>query len=85
MNKNEMIQAIYLILKQKMQLPTLEEFHEKARLNEDLYMDSVMMLQLIIHLELDYGLDIPDEAIVPKHFQTVGTLADFLLEQEVVR
>lgn len=84
--KKNVVQAIHDIMKQKMHMPAMDQFHEEARLNEDLYLDSILMLQLIIHLELDYGLDIPDEAIVPKHFKTVGTLADFLLaQQEAVR
>lgn len=82
MTRSEIIKIIHEILKEQLELSAISAFHENARLNEDLYMDSIMVLQLILHLELDLGLDISDEALVPKDFRTVATLADFLLEQQ---
>lgn len=78
MTRDETLQVIYEIMKNKLQLPTLSAFSESSRLNEDLYMDSVMVLQLILHLELDLRLDIPDEILKPNDFHTVATLANFL-------
>jgi aryl carrier protein AsbD len=78
MTRQQLIKSIYEIMEHSLELQTLSAFHEDARLNEDLYMDSVMILQLILHLELDLGLNIPDEILVPKDFKTVGTLASFL-------
>ncbi|MEC2076198.1 petrobactin biosynthesis protein AsbD [Metabacillus fastidiosus] len=82
MTKQEIIDVIYHILEKKLELPTMAAFHEEARLNEDLYMDSIMVLQLILHLELDLGFKIPDEMLIPKEFRTVGSLASFLEEQQ---
>ncbi|MGD6831829.1 petrobactin biosynthesis protein AsbD [Sutcliffiella halmapala] len=82
MTRQEIVQSLHDILQQQMKLPSMEEFHEDARLNEDLYMDSIMILQLILHLEVDLGYDIPDEMLVTKDFRTVGTLADFLEHQQ---
>lgn len=78
MRRDEAMRAIYNILKEKMNIATLSLFGESARLNEDLYLDSVMVLQLILHLELDLGIDIPDDILKPNDFHTVASLADFL-------
>ncbi|UAL49368.1 petrobactin biosynthesis protein AsbD [Sutcliffiella horikoshii] len=78
LSREELYQAVYDILKHKLNIPTWKSFEESARLNEDLYMDSIMILQLILHLELDLGLKIPDYMLVPKDFHTVKSLLDFL-------
>ncbi|KON85548.1 acyl carrier protein [Sporosarcina globispora] len=78
MTREEILQVVYDILQHQLELPSMAAFHEDARLNEDLYMDSIMILQLILHLEVDLGFDIPDEMIVPKDFRTVGSLAELL-------
>ena len=77
MTRQQLIKSIYDILENSLELQTLSSFNEDARLNEDLYMDSIMVLQLILHIELDLGISIPDEVLVPKDFKTVGTLASF--------
>ncbi|KYG91554.1 MULTISPECIES: petrobactin biosynthesis protein AsbD [Metasolibacillus] len=78
MTRQQLIESIYTIMENSLEMQTLSSFHEDARLNEDLYMDSIMVLQLILHIELDIGISIPDEMLVPKDFQTVGTLVSFL-------
>ena len=78
LSREELYQAVYDILKHKLNIPTWKYFEESARLNEDLYMDSIMILQLILHLELDIGINIPDDMLVPKDFHTVKSLLDFL-------
>ncbi|MCC3649492.1 petrobactin biosynthesis protein AsbD [Cytobacillus firmus] len=82
MTRQEILQVIHDILQDQLELPSMKAFHEDARLNEDLYMDSIMILQLILHLEVDMGIDIPDEMLVPKDFRTVGSLADFLKRKQ---
>lgn len=84
MTRHQLIKSIYDIMENSLELQTLSSFNEDARLNEDLYMDSIMVLQLILHIELDLGISIPDEVLVPKDFKTVGTLASFLEKQQKV-
>ncbi|EAZ85427.1 MULTISPECIES: petrobactin biosynthesis protein AsbD [Bacteria] len=84
MTRQQLIKSIYDIMENSLELQTLSSFNEDARLNEDLYMDSIMVLQLILHIELDLGIAIPDEVLVPKDFKTVGTLANFLEKQQKV-
>ncbi|MFJ7183153.1 petrobactin biosynthesis protein AsbD [Lysinibacillus xylanilyticus] len=84
MTRQQLIKSIYDIMENSLELQTLSSFNEDARLNEDLYMDSIMVLQLILHIELDLGISIPDEVLVPKDFKTVGTLASYLEKQQKV-
>ncbi|KRF07124.1 acyl carrier protein [Paenibacillus sp. Soil766] len=72
MDKLRVIMATKLLLTQ---LPILEESH---RLNEDLRIDSVMMMQLLVWIEVEFGLGIPEEEVDPRVFHTVGTLLDFM-------
>ncbi len=81
MNKTEIIQAIYNVLNEHMMIPQIDAFSESARLNQDLYLDSVLVLELILALETELGLDIPDEALTQDDFDTVTSLADFLLSK----
>lgn len=78
MTKTEIVQIIHQVLEQKMAIPYLSAFSPFARLNEDLYLDSVMVLQLLLHLELDHGFTIPDEALAKEDFETIDTLASML-------
>lgn len=82
MTRQEIVQVLHDIMQHHLKLPSMEAFCEDARLNEDLYMDSIMILQMILHLEVDLGFEIPDEMLVSKDFQTVGSLADFLEQQQ---
>ena len=47
-----------------------------AQIKKDLGADSVDILQLLMRLEDDYGIVIPDEKLA--HFETVGDVVNFL-------
>ena len=55
---------------------TLEDGH---RLSEDLGVDSIMLMQLIVWIELEMRLDIPEHEVNPKAYVTIGALLDFML------
>ncbi|HEY8946596.1 MAG TPA: phosphopantetheine-binding protein [Polyangiaceae bacterium] len=77
--KEELIAGIRCVLEEKMGMQPTSDFSERSRLNEELRLDSVLVLQLLLHLELDMGFQIPEELIAGQHLATVGSLADFLL------
>jgi len=79
MTKNEIIDAIYSVLANEINISNIAAFHPKAKLNEDLYLDSVLVLQLLITLELKLGVAIPDEALNADDFDSVDSLSIFLL------
>ncbi|CAM4172206.1 acyl carrier protein [Bacillus manliponensis] len=78
MNRNELKDSLFTILKEKLELKNITHIEEDMRLNQDLYIDSVMMLQLIVHIEMDLQLCVPDDEVDPKAFETVGSLLDFM-------
>ncbi|WP_444942869.1 DUF6005 family protein [Microbulbifer sp. ZKSA006] len=79
MQKTEIVDSIQSILTNELNLPHTKNIQPHSRLNEDLYLDSVLILQLLISLELKLGIDIPDEALSLKDFDTVDSFSDFIL------
>ncbi|EEL82514.1 Acyl carrier protein [Bacillus cereus AH1271] len=69
---------------EKMELKNVTHLEETMRLNQDLYIDSVMMLQLIVYIEMDVKLCVPEDEVDPKAFLTVGSLLDFMEELQPV-
>jgi len=74
MSENEILAAIETVLTEKMAHGRMEGFGPDARLNEDLYLDSVLILEIFLNLELEYGLSVPEEAIAKQEIETVGDL-----------
>ena len=54
-------------------------FAGNARLNADLAIDSIMLLQLIVHLELEHDLRLPEEALLNRQMETVEDLEALLV------
>ena len=48
----------------------------ESRIKEDLGADSLNILQLLMKIEDDYGIVIPDEELV--HFETVADVVNYL-------
>ncbi|MEI3852769.1 MULTISPECIES: DUF6005 family protein [unclassified Ensifer] len=79
MSENEILAAIETALTEKMAHGHMEGFGPDARLNEDLYLDSVLILEIFLNLELEYGLSVPEEAIAKQEIETVGDLVSLYL------
>ncbi|MEI2298412.1 DUF6005 family protein [Ensifer sp. MJa1] len=74
MTENEIFSAIKTVLVEKMAHGHTEGLGLDARLNEDLYLDSVLILEIFLNLELEYGLSVPEEAIAKQDVETVADL-----------
>ncbi|MBM7840717.1 acyl carrier protein [Alkalihalobacillus xiaoxiensis] len=85
MTYEQAVETIHFIMKTELDLHTLDSFHEFARLNEDLAVDSVMILQILLELEMEYGIDIPDEKLERSIFHSVESLARFIEAQEELK
>lgn len=77
-DRGAVVAAIGRLLREEMQHPHLDGFGPDARLNEDLYLDSVQLLQLMLALEMNLGLSVPDAAISRQDIATVADLAALL-------
>ncbi len=76
MTREAILAVIGRVLSQTMAHPHLERFAPQARLNEDLYLDSVLMMNLFLNLELEHGLAVPEAAITRRPPETVDDVAD---------
>ncbi len=65
--KNIMIEQLHV---------TNKEITEQTRIKEDLGADSLDILQLLMTLEEQRGVTIPDEALAT--FETVGDIVEYL-------
>jgi aryl carrier protein AsbD len=79
MTRAALIREIGGLLRLHMNVPEEVTLDETTHLNHDIYVDSVMVLELLVRLEIELGFSIPDEAPAREHFTTLGTLAEFLL------
>ncbi|PGQ99593.1 petrobactin biosynthesis protein AsbD [Bacillus cereus] len=84
MRREALKNAVLKIMIEKMELTNVTHLEETMRLNQDLYIDSVMMLQLIVYIEMDIKLCVPEDEVDPKAFLTVGSLLDFMEELQEV-
>ncbi len=75
MTREQVIEAIHTVLRDHLRNRHLEGFGPQARLNEDLYLDSVLMMELFLELELSFGLAAPDEIITARDLNTVADVA----------
>lgn len=72
------MEGLRALMAGKLQLAEVPPLQEAHRLNEDLCIDSLMMLQLLVWIEVEFGLRIPEEEVDPGVFSTVGTLLDYM-------
>lgn len=69
------VAAIRAALSGPAPIPRLDRFAPGARLNEDLGLDSVQVLNLLLRLETDLGWPVPDTAFGKGELATVADLA----------
>ncbi|MBW6422578.1 phosphopantetheine-binding protein [Rhizobium sp. XQZ8] len=84
MSRDEILAAIQTLLTEQMAHPHMQGFAFEARLNEDLYLDSVLILQILLNLELEYNLAMPEEAIASQDLETVADLVGLYLPKLAV-
>lgn len=76
---DQVLHAIELCLATLVTSERRQQFAPAVRLNEDLYLDSVLVMQLLVMLETQHGLRFPDERIGELVVDTVDDLVRALL------
>ena len=74
MTYGQILDAIGTILRDKLDSQHMDAFAPQARLNEDLYLDSVLILEIMLALELDHGVALPEEVISRQDLDTVDDM-----------
>ncbi|MFI9812629.1 phosphopantetheine-binding protein [Saccharothrix variisporea] len=80
MNRDETIEAVKVALADVLQRE-LPATHEDTRLFEDLHLDSTSVLEVLMTLEDSVGIEVDPEELQPEHLKTIGSLADYALDQ----
>lgn len=84
--KDDLIQGVKNLIIQRLKLVELtpEMIDRDAPLfGEGLGLDSIDALELVLGLEKEYGVIIPDAEVGKRVFQSVRTIAQYILEQKV--
>jgi acyl carrier protein len=67
-------------MQQNLEVKLPENVTESSRVYQDLFIDSIMVLQLIVYVEEEFGISVPEEDVDPAVFQTLGSLVTFIEE-----
>lgn len=78
MARDEIVGAIIRTLRTKLDVPAHRGVTEGTRLQDELGLDSVSLLDLVVELELGCGLSVPEDALLKDAFFSVSTLASAL-------
>jgi len=85
MEKAQIIEKIKTALEEVLNNEQSVEIQENTTLFFDLHLDSTSVIELLMVLEdLVEGLSFNPETLEPDHFQTVGTLADYVMNNTAV-
>ncbi|MCQ2156604.1 MAG: acyl carrier protein [Bacteroidales bacterium] len=68
------------ILAKQLRIADVDTITPESRIMDDLGADSLVILQLLMKIEDDYGIMIPDEELVG--FTTVGDVVAYLDKQQ---
>jgi acyl carrier protein len=80
MSKQEIIDRLQTIITENLEHNLPVTLSEEQRLYEDLNIDSLMVLQLMIYIEEEFQVEVPEEDVDPEVFQTVRSLVQFIQE-----
>ena len=78
MDRARIIEGLKKIISENLELEVPAELNESVRTWEDLGVDSIMAMQLIVYIEEDFGIEVPEDEIEEGVFGTIGSLADFI-------
>lgn len=71
-----MFEEVQKILAKQLRIADMSTITPESRIKKDLGADSVDILQLLMKIEDDYGIMIPDEELAT--FETVGDVVRYL-------
>lgn len=85
MNKNELLIELKELIIKRLKLEDIkpDEIQDDGPLfGEGLGLDSIDALELVVALEKNYGIRIPDEDVGKEAFRSVNALADYIMKQK---
>ena len=82
MNRNEIFKKIVLIFTDELELEMPEKLDESINLSDDLGLNSILLVQLVVHLENEFNIAIPEEIITKDNFVTIKNLIDLIIKMQ---
>lgn len=76
--KQQIATSLFETLRTKMAHPHAQRFHSEARLREDLALDSASVLEMLVLLEVEFGIRLPEEAVMGEELKTVRSVVQVL-------
>lgn len=76
--REDIIRRLRSLIEVNLETSVKETLLESDRLSEDLNVDSIMTLQLIVYLEEEFGIFVPEDDVNPDTFKTIGSMADWI-------
>lgn len=83
MERIRIVEGLRKIIAEELDVAAPAELNETDRLNEDLNLDSIMILQLAVYIEEYFEVAFPEEDVDPSVFATVGSLTDFVVALQI--
>ncbi|MFC5701162.1 phosphopantetheine-binding protein [Cohnella faecalis] len=78
MTREAVLNQLTTIIHQYLEVEIPETVTEESRLFDDLSIDSIMVLQLIVYIEEEFNVTVPEEDLDPSVFFTLGSLVTFI-------
>ncbi|CAM3611875.1 phosphopantetheine-binding protein [Marinicrinis lubricantis] len=80
MSRIEVLEKLKAMIVENLEHTLPDEVHESDRIYEDLGIDSIMVLQLVVYMEEEFHVEVPEEDVDPAVFETMGSLITFIEE-----
>lgn len=82
MDRNEIFEKIVLMFTDELELEMPEKLDESINLSDDLGLNSILLVQLIVHLENEFNIAISEEVITKDNFVTIKNLIDLIIKMQ---
>lgn len=80
MDRSTIIQKLCMLIEDNLEVRLPADVSESSRIYQDLHIDSIMVLQLVVYVEEEFGIAVPEEDVDPAVFETLGALVTFIEE-----
>ena len=80
--REQIFDLFFTTLSVKMNHANLAEFNSDAHLIDDLAIESSQLLELLMHMELDHELEIPEESLMNSDFETVKNIIELMFNSQ---
>lgn len=78
MNRAFILQKLCHLIEENLEVKLPSDVQESSRIYQDLHIDSIMVLQLVVYIEEEFGVLVPEEDVDPAVFETVGAMVSFI-------